>query len=619
MPLTKLLLSPIFFFSLLSHFPIGNCFGNGNNDTAFSVSKSEEVLNFTLNENKIIGGKGLDDRFSLVLQVNPEGAGSVLGAGSYSEGEIVNVSATAGNGYSFESWSRDYEVISVSPSFDFPMPAEDVILVANFSLNTYTISANSNPEDGGTITGTDDYVHGAEVTLDALPNPCYTFENWTENGQVVSEDETYQFEAASNRELVANFSFQIFTVTASPGQGGTINPSGSIEVGCGGQIVFSITPDDCYEISELLVNGQNVEPSNTYPLNVVNENHNIEVFFQKPVFSITSSASHGGFIIPSGEVIVECGEQQSFEITPDDGYAILDVKIDGEGIGPTNNYEFIDVRDHQSIEALFIPFINGPAQVCLGEWSSYELNTDLFSEYSNLKWSIQNGGGQILGPDNLDRVMVQWGNVSGLQHLNLDVFTDSHPNPSNYVIEVEVAGTPPPEAIIVRKGENILLVDQVSGPSYDEYQWGIMNAVSFSDTLLEEEDNQFCWFEDINTSSVFYWVETRQSGNACKIRSFFNHPTGQQDHFSGGDLIDILLFPLPASQNFVYVKWPAFPFNQLEINLMSLEGKVSESFQFNFSEVNLPLKLNLAEVPTGFYLVRFSFDKRQITKPLLIH
>jgi len=542
--LTRLLLPLIILFLTLGFFPSGNSLGNRQKELVFSESAFGNQISIWFIEEKDFGAFIFENRYTLELQVHPEGAGTVFGAGGYVEGEMVSISTSAEIGYSFEKWLWDNGIISEISSFTFEMPAEDVTLVANFYLNTYTISASSNPNEGGIITGADDYHHGQNVNLSATADQCYIFENWTENEQVISEEEDFGFIATSDRHLTANFSLKNFQITASSGEGGSI--------------------------------------------------------------------------IPLGEVSVNCGQAKEFQVIPAEGYAILDVKVDGVGIGPSNFYEFIDIGTDHSIEALFIPFITGPNEVCLGEWSSYELNSPLFSEYAALKWVIQNGGGRIFGPDDSDLVMIQWGNVSGTQYLNLQVFIDPHPTPSNYVIEIEVSGTPPPEAVILRKGENILLVDEVSGPLYDEYQWGIMNATSFSDTFLGGENNQFCWFDNINTSSKYYWVETMQSGNGCKVRSFFNDPTGQQDDFLGNDLFDILLFPVPARQNIVYARWPVFPFNQLEISLITFDGKELRNFQFNFSEVNMPLKLDLAELPPGLYLLRFSFDKRQITKRLLI-
>ena len=70
---------------------------------------------------------------------------------------------------------------------------------------SYAITATANPTDGGTIEGTDLYYEGETCTLTATANEGYTFVNWTENGEDVSNDAAYSFEVIGERALVANF------------------------------------------------------------------------------------------------------------------------------------------------------------------------------------------------------------------------------------------------------------------------------------------------------------------------------------------------------------------------------------------------------------------------------
>ena len=56
------------------------------------------------------------------------------------------------------------------------------------------------------------YAYGTEVTVKAAPNEGSNFVNWTENGDEVSADAEYSFTVTGNRELLANFEKQKFTV-----------------------------------------------------------------------------------------------------------------------------------------------------------------------------------------------------------------------------------------------------------------------------------------------------------------------------------------------------------------------------------------------------------------------
>ena len=104
---------------------------------------------------------------------------------------------------------------SYSGSVSFTINS-DKDLVANFNLNTYTITVNANPAEGGTVEGAGTYDHGATVTLTATANDNFRFIGWMENNEVISSETTYSFTAEANRTLVAKFSSTLYW-TADPG------------------------------------------------------------------------------------------------------------------------------------------------------------------------------------------------------------------------------------------------------------------------------------------------------------------------------------------------------------------------------------------------------------------
>jgi uncharacterized protein (TIGR02145 family)/uncharacterized repeat protein (TIGR02543 family) len=71
--------------------------------------------------------------YSLSLQVNPENAGNVLGAGDYEANEEVYITAQANPGWEFVNWTDANGVVSDEANFTYTMPAEDVTLTANFT------------------------------------------------------------------------------------------------------------------------------------------------------------------------------------------------------------------------------------------------------------------------------------------------------------------------------------------------------------------------------------------------------------------------------------------------------------------------------------------------------
>ena len=77
-------------------------------------------------------------------------------------------------------------------------------------------------------------------------------------------------------------------------------------------------------------------------------------------YTIKATAGAGGSISPSGNVSVREGRDQTFTITPDKGYAVANVKIDGKSIGAVKSYTFENVRRTHTIEVIFMKANGNP-------------------------------------------------------------------------------------------------------------------------------------------------------------------------------------------------------------------------------------------------------------------
>ena len=70
-------------------------------------------------------------------------------------------------------------------------------------------------------------------------------------------------------------------------------------------------------------------------------------------YTIDASAEPGGSISPSGLVSVDPGANQTFIITPDPGYEILDVVTNSGSVGAVPSYTFTSVTADDTITASF--------------------------------------------------------------------------------------------------------------------------------------------------------------------------------------------------------------------------------------------------------------------------
>ena len=102
-------------------------------------------------------------------------------------------------------------------------------------------------------------------------------------------------------------------------------------------------------------------------------------------YTTKAAAGTGGSISPSGNVSVREGADQTFTITPDKGYAVANVKIDGKSIGAVKSYTFENVRRTHTIEVIFMKANGNPQTgvfVDVAEGSYYEEAID---------WAVEKG------------------------------------------------------------------------------------------------------------------------------------------------------------------------------------------------------------------------------------
>ncbi|UPM52528.1 S8 family serine peptidase [Gottfriedia acidiceleris] len=119
---------------------------------------------------------------------------------------------------------------------------------------------------------------------------------------------------------------------------GTISPNGWVEVKHGDNQPFTITPNEGYEIATLKVDGVKITPvDNSYMFTNVTANHTIDVTFKQIVYKMTVSADAHGSITPNGNVNMFYGTDQTFVITPENGYVIDTLTVDGDKVAIEGN------------------------------------------------------------------------------------------------------------------------------------------------------------------------------------------------------------------------------------------------------------------------------------------
>lgn len=291
--------------------------------------------------------------YTIAVTANPSNAGSVTGGGTYNQGQSCTVTATANTGFTFTNWTENGNVVSSNTSYTFNVEGNRS-LVANFSLNSYTITATANPNDGGTVSGAGNYNYGASCTLTATAATGYTFTNWTENGSVVSSDANYTFTVEGNRNLVANFSAITYTITvsANPSNSGTTSGGGTYNHGQSCTVIA--TSADGYTFMNWTENGTVVSTDANYTF-VVTSNRSLVANFEEQLpdtynINVSPNPNIGGTVTGGGTYAG--GQQCTVTANANTGYTFINWTENGEVVTTNASYTFI-VEGNRTLVANF--------------------------------------------------------------------------------------------------------------------------------------------------------------------------------------------------------------------------------------------------------------------------
>jgi hypothetical protein len=145
----------------------------------------------------------------------------------------------------------------------------------------------------------------------------------------------------------------VYTITATAAVNGSISPAGAVSVVADGNQALTITPDPGYQILSVIVDGTNKGDVKTYTFYNVKTNHTIAAYFKRITYTITAKAEANGTIGSPGVNTVTPGSSMTISITPNAGYHVDHVVVDGVSAGATTSYTFTNVTANHTIKATF--------------------------------------------------------------------------------------------------------------------------------------------------------------------------------------------------------------------------------------------------------------------------
>ena len=236
-------------------------------------------------------------QFAVILSSNPTAGGTTDGEGAYPAGTSVPVTAAQNVGYTFTSWTDKVSgtVLSTSPNYTFVL-SSNRSLVANFALNTYTLTVNAT--NGSVVKAPDQprYNHGSTVQLTATPATGFVFSSWTGDASGSANPLTVTMNA--NKTITANFTaipVNTFTLTVNATNGSVTKNPNQPTYASGSSVQLTATPNTGYTF----VSWSGDASGSANPLTVVmNANKNITANFALvpvPVTPLLFSSIFGAF------------------------------------------------------------------------------------------------------------------------------------------------------------------------------------------------------------------------------------------------------------------------------------------------------------------------------------
>lgn len=333
-------------------------------ENGIEVSTSS-IYKFRVTRNINLVANFIRTSYVLSLSSNPSGGGTFNGIGTYPCDTFIQINATPASCYTFSKWTENGSTVSTNASYSFTV-SSNRNLVANFTKNRYIISLSPNDASKGTVTGNGNYGCDTTVTIKAKIKTGAVWQNWTENGNIVSIDSVYSFTASANRTLVANFTTATYSVSISSNiaNAGILTGGGTIPYGTITNV--QATPASCYTFTKWTENGNTVSTNANYSF-TVNSNRNLVANFELKRYNITLAANptNGGTVSNAGNFA--CDSLVTVKSSIKTGYKFLNWMEGSTIVSTDSNYTFL-ISGARSLKANF-GLATGIKQTTLNEIS----------------------------------------------------------------------------------------------------------------------------------------------------------------------------------------------------------------------------------------------------------
>ncbi|GJM61030.1 BspA family leucine-rich repeat surface protein [Persicobacter diffluens] len=298
----------------------------------------------------------------IAITVSKEGNGNIEGPLFATAGTAVTLKVVPEEFYEIDQILVDGETREWDEQNEFMIAniQQEVQVNVRFKLKSYIVTATVN--EGATISPEEISVtHGEDQNFTLTMPEDYEVVDWKVNGFSQGHySKDFLLENVTEETTVEAEVVQTFAFTKDAGDHGVISPFID-RIRKGSQLSIQIYALEDYLLTDVLINGESVGAVNYYDIYPVVEAVDVKAIIVPAAYQITVSQTENGTISPE-TTSVAFGDSQTFTVTPDTYYKIVDVLVEGESVGAVSTYTFENVVEDYTITALFDRILSNELQ-----------------------------------------------------------------------------------------------------------------------------------------------------------------------------------------------------------------------------------------------------------------
>jgi hypothetical protein len=295
---------------------------------------------------------GIYNGYAVNVQAGANGTVSPSGINYVQTGASIKVIFTPNANYLVDSVIVNGIKVDSISSYTFDSIISIQSIRVTFKPIIYNLNISSST--GGICLPTDilQLPYTSNQTISFIPDSGYMVDFVKVNGNTVDSTNTYTFNNISsdqNIEVTFIKSHQINTIPSIHGNiyGPTIVKEGSSHT-------YTIIPNTGYMIDSLIIDGLLVNDASNYTFSNINSNHSIYASFKLETYNVSVISNQGGTTSINGSFQITYTSQQTIYFTPNIGYAVDIVKVNGVLVDSVNSYTFKLVSANQTFEVVFV-------------------------------------------------------------------------------------------------------------------------------------------------------------------------------------------------------------------------------------------------------------------------